>query len=200
MGEGKKCCCCTLRTVCLTLSWLAFIWELFSILKAAMNIMGESFDDISDKNIERLAKKSYVKAEQIKSFILTTKFEMVISLMVSFVFLVVSFIIIGAKKPISTDLLPMLIAIPISAFVSYIFIAVHTINIGFMHPLTIAINIVHCITNIISFCVWLCFFTHWQEIRAEEELGAVKITRVQPRVTGHRSIIQVKPSSEKYGN
>ena len=201
MPEGKKCCCCTLMTACLILDWLIFIGELFSIFKTAMNIMEGTFDDIADKNIVKLAKKSYVKAEQNNRFILATRIALVIELNVSFVFLVVSFVIIRAKKHSSTDFLPMLVAIPISAFISYIFIGVHTINIGFSHSLTVATNVVCCITtNMIKFCIWLCFFMHWQEIRADEKLDDVQITQIQPRVTGSRSIIHVKPSPNEYGN
>ena len=72
-----------------------------------MHIMKGAFDDIADKNIVKLAKKSYVKAEQNNRFILATRIALVIEINVSFVFLVVSFVIIRAKKHSSTDFLPM---------------------------------------------------------------------------------------------
>ena len=160
--------------------------------------------EISTDDIEILAKRSKVRVEQIQSFILTSKFETAINLTISVVNVVVSFVfILGVKKRNSKHLIPMLVSIPMEVILSfvlivtficcsssisaalalaktsnkgfYVFIVVHTISSGLFHPITVTLNVVYCFSIIISFFIWLCFFIHWQEIRAKETNGKYRM-------------------------
>ena len=71
----------------------------------------------------------------------------------------------GVHKAKSSFLVPGLIFYPIDTFIRIIFVAIHVQNLGFSHPLAIIFNITCLIGIVLDFFVWLCVFSHRQQIK-----------------------------------
>eukprot|EP00092_Neocalanus_flemingeri_P072755 GFUD01089623.1.p1 GENE.GFUD01089623.1~~GFUD01089623.1.p1 ORF type:complete len:183 (-),score=21.01 GFUD01089623.1:70-618(-) len=168
MAVMERCCCCRVKTGSLILGALFLIGSILAIgrdvkeIKENEHISNEDLQQV----LEHLEMDSVVTVDQMQSFLATQHYITIADLILSIVMIVVSGLLIyGVQKGIARFVVPILVLIPIDFLIRFSFVCVHSLNLGFLHPLSIALNLVCCLGMVFDIFIWLCIFSHWQQIK-----------------------------------
>lgn len=168
MAVMEKCCCCSVRTGSLVFGGLILIGSILAVGRDAKEIM-EGSPNLSYEDRQLVVDQLQIEgmtADQLQTFLTTAHYTTIADLFLSIGMIVVSGLLIyGVNKGIARFVKPILVFIPIDFVIRFIFVCVHSINLGFLHPLSITLNFICCIGMVIDIFIWLCFYSHWQQIK-----------------------------------
>ena len=169
----ENCCCCRVRTACLIfggLYLLGAVWgvgdEISTIVTTVNKTPEQTQQEVVD--IQQAFNEIGVKLTQDQIFnFLDIGFYLTIGNLFLSVFLIVfsGLMLYGVHNSKSSFLVPGLIFYPVDTIIRIIFVAVHVQNLGFTHPLSILFNITCLVGIVLDFFVWLCVFSHRQQIQ-----------------------------------
>merc|ERR1711872_369486 len=171
MAVMERCCCCRVRTACLIFGILYLVGALYQI--------GSDFQTIIENVATDEAEKQQEYNEMVEAFeylgIHLTREQMANFFTIDFYITFASLAFYGVHKAKAKFLTPSLVFFPIDVLVRIIFVAIHASNLGFTHPLTITMNAICVISIVFDFFIWLCVYSHRQQIRDQlidhEEFG-----------------------------
>eukprot|EP00092_Neocalanus_flemingeri_P005866 GFUD01006314.1.p1 GENE.GFUD01006314.1~~GFUD01006314.1.p1 ORF type:complete len:183 (-),score=28.05 GFUD01006314.1:250-798(-) len=170
MAVFERCCCCRVRTACLLFGALILIGSIFAIGRDVKEILAN--EDFSHQELQQVLKhlnmENMMTAEQLKTFFTTDFYTTIADLILAIVMVIVSGVLLyGVHKAIARFLVPILVLIPFDFLIRFIFVCVHSFNLGFLSPLLITMNVACSIGMIFDIFLWLCIFSHWQQINDE---------------------------------
>merc|ERR1711936_1307714 len=169
----ENCCCCRVRTACLIFGSLYLAGAILSFGDDLSNIVKETVKSSNDKNKEieeQIEALQFIgitisKEKLINFFHIDYHITLVNILLSACMIVVASLLIYGVHKAKSKFLVPSLIFFPLDTIVRIIFVIVHVYNLGFLHPIAITINIIFLCGIVFDFFIWLCVYSHRQQIK-----------------------------------
>eukprot|EP00092_Neocalanus_flemingeri_P078788 GFUD01098063.1.p1 GENE.GFUD01098063.1~~GFUD01098063.1.p1 ORF type:complete len:200 (-),score=12.50 GFUD01098063.1:140-739(-) len=175
----NNCCCCKVRTACLIFGGFALFGSLIQVSNDAKDIYQNITMSRQDQewNLQELYELSNMDGlnmgttkDEIRNFLAISFYFSVTDLFLSIaIILAASFLIYGVLKENSNYLVPTMIVCPLDLFVIIICVLIHSINLGFLHPISLAMNIVLCCGVVFDIFIWLCVYSHWQQLKAEDQ-------------------------------
>eukprot|EP00092_Neocalanus_flemingeri_P001487 GFUD01001586.1.p1 GENE.GFUD01001586.1~~GFUD01001586.1.p1 ORF type:complete len:182 (-),score=27.06 GFUD01001586.1:177-722(-) len=167
MAVMERCCCCRVKTGSLILGALFLIGSILAIGRDVKDI--KENEDISNEDLQQVLnhlQMDSITVDQMQSFLATQHYITIADLILCIVTIVVSGLLIyGVQKGIARLLVPILVLIPMDFLVRFIFVCFHSFNLGFFHTMSITMNLGCCILMVCDIFIWLCFFSHWQQIK-----------------------------------
>ena len=164
MAVMEKCCCCSVKTGSLVLGSLMLIGSILAVGRDAKDVMAGS-PDISYSDLELVVDQLGMSVEQMQTFVSTSHYTTIADLFLSLAMIIFSSLLLyGVNKGVAKYVKPILVFLPVDFVVRFIFVCIHSINLGFFHPLSIALNIVCCIGMVFDIFIWLCFYSHYQQL------------------------------------
>eukprot|EP00092_Neocalanus_flemingeri_P067631 GFUD01082575.1.p1 GENE.GFUD01082575.1~~GFUD01082575.1.p1 ORF type:complete len:194 (+),score=20.58 GFUD01082575.1:80-661(+) len=175
----EKCCCCSVRTACLIFGGFALFGSLIQVSNDAKDIYHNITMSRQDQewNLQELYELSNMDRlnmgttkDEIRNFLMIAFYFSIADLFLSIAIIVAaSFLIYGVLKENSNYLVPTMIVWPLDLFVRIIFVLIHSINLGFLHPISLALNIILCCGVVFDIFIWLCVYSHWQQLKTEDQ-------------------------------
>eukprot|EP00092_Neocalanus_flemingeri_P067635 GFUD01082579.1.p1 GENE.GFUD01082579.1~~GFUD01082579.1.p1 ORF type:complete len:194 (+),score=20.62 GFUD01082579.1:80-661(+) len=175
----EKCCCCSVRTACLIFGGFALFGSLIQVSNDAKDIyhnitMSRQDQDLNLWELYDLSNMDGLNMgttkDEIRNFLAIAFYYSVTDLFLSIAIIVAaSFLIYGVLKENSNYLVPTMIVWPLDLFVRIIFVLIHSINLGFLHPISLALNIILCCGVVFDIFIWLCVYSHWQQLKTEDQ-------------------------------
>eukprot|EP00092_Neocalanus_flemingeri_P023960 GFUD01025991.1.p1 GENE.GFUD01025991.1~~GFUD01025991.1.p1 ORF type:complete len:182 (+),score=29.62 GFUD01025991.1:71-616(+) len=169
MAVMERCCCCRVKTGSLILGALFLIGSILSIGRDVKEI--KETDEFRNEDLQLVfedLQMDSVSVDQMQSFLTTAYYIAIADLILSIIMVIASGLLIyGVQKGIARFVVPILVLIPIDFLIRFSFVCVHSLNLGFLHPLSIALNLVCCLGMVFDIFIWLCIFSHWQQIKDE---------------------------------
>merc|ERR1712179_16284 len=159
----ENCCCCTVKTGSVVLAALMLIGSVISVGSDAKDIMAgpPAYRDAS-----LISSEFGISHDQAHTFLQTAYYTTIANLFLSIICIVISSILIyGVNKENAAHVKPMLVFIPLDFVVRFVFVCIHSINMGFLHPVTMFLNVAICISMVIEIFVWLCIYSHYQQLK-----------------------------------
>eukprot|EP00092_Neocalanus_flemingeri_P012566 GFUD01013544.1.p1 GENE.GFUD01013544.1~~GFUD01013544.1.p1 ORF type:complete len:183 (+),score=39.02 GFUD01013544.1:193-741(+) len=170
MAVMERCCCCSVRTGALIFGALALIGSILAIGRDIKDIMKTEDEYMSNEDLQSVITGLEIDmtVTQMRTFLTTAEFTNIADLLLSIAMVIVSgLLIFGVHKGIAKFVLPILFLIPIDFLIRFIFVCVHSINLGFLHPMSLTLNLACSIGMVFDIFIWLCIFSHWQQIKDE---------------------------------
>eukprot|EP00092_Neocalanus_flemingeri_P067634 GFUD01082578.1.p1 GENE.GFUD01082578.1~~GFUD01082578.1.p1 ORF type:complete len:200 (+),score=22.70 GFUD01082578.1:80-679(+) len=175
----EKCCCCRVRTACLIFGGFALFGSLIQVSNDAKDIyhnitMSRQDQDLNLWELYDLSNMDGLNMgttkDEIRNFLAIAFYYSVTDLFLSIAIIVAaSFLIYGVLKENSNYLVPTMIVWPLDLFVRIIFVFIHSNILGFLHPISFAMNIVLCCGVVFDIFIWLCVYSYWQQLKAEDQ-------------------------------
>merc|ERR1711892_1337517 len=179
MAIMENCCCCRVRTACLVFGSLYLVGALWwigdDVSTIVTNLSRTHQEHVTeDTRTIRIFLRVWAfhtvginsTKEEITNFLNIDSYITYANLFLSvFVALFSGLMLYGVHKAKSKFLAPSLIFYPIDTLCRIIFVAVHVQNLGFLHPLSIILNVTCLIGIVFDFFIWLCVFSHRQQIK-----------------------------------
>ena len=171
----EKCCCCSVRTASLIFGAFALLGSLLQLGKdgkevikhaitnayqreEAIDIFYNEMNEIMD--VQRDEARSFFK---INFYLSIPDFILCLAMVVAAVCL-----IYGVCRKQKNFLIPAVVIFPLDFFMRVIFVSLLINNFGFSHPISITTSCIFFYGIIFDIFVWLCVFSHWQQLKEQE--------------------------------
>ena len=141
-------------------------------------------DDMRDEELQLVMNHleiENIREDQMRSFqtYTHTHYTTIADFLLSIAMVITSSLLIyGVHKGIARFFVPILVLVPIDFLVRLTFVCVHSINLGFLHPISIAMNFTCSIGMIFDIFIWLCIFSHRQQLN--DELDGLDENEMKP--------------------
>merc|ERR1712002_1334479 len=140
----ERCCCCTVKTGSIVLGALLLVGSVMTIGRSANDILS------GDSQLDERELYDYgLSHNQVQRF-KTIFFS--------------SCLIYGVNKENPKLIKPMVVFLPLDSAIRLIFVCLICINFGLLSPASLAINFVMFFVMIFNILIWLCIFSHYQQL------------------------------------
>jgi len=157
MVRFERCCCCTVKTGSIVLGALMLVGSVLSIGDSAKDILnGGSKLDLSDFDL------TYYQQHRLNT--LSYYLSLANVALNSICIIISSLLIYGVNKENPKLVKPMVIFLPLDSAVRLIFIILICTTLGLLHPASLALNFLVLLSMIFNIFVWLCIYSHYQQL------------------------------------
>ena len=170
----EKCCCCSVRTACLIFGAFALLGSFLQLSKdgkeVAKNLSSDEHqrESVVDALYNDLRQIMDVDKDEIRNFFKINFYLAIPDFVLCFAMLIAAgCLIYGVRSKKGNFLIPVMVVFPLDLFVRVIFVFVLVINFGISHPISIGSCVIFFYGIFFDVFVWLCVFSHWQQLRDE---------------------------------
>merc|ERR1711874_223801 len=186
MGEMEKCCCCSVKTVCLILGVLAMLGAVSQtvndgkeLIKAAGSSEYQKEAEV-DEFFNAMKEMMDIKKDQVRSFF-KINFYITITDMILCMGMIVSTACLfhGVRNKEENFLIPLIGFLPLDLLIRSIFVFILIVNFGFSSPLSLTLASLFFFVIIYDIFFWLCVYSHRQQLISSSDrtqrYSAVKV-------------------------
>ena len=174
----ESCCCCSVRTGCLVFGVFAVLGGIMQLGRDGKEVARRAITDEFQREeavdifYNEIQGTMDVERDEIRNFF-EINFYLAIpdSFLCLGVIIAASCLIYGVRSKKRSFLIPVMVVFPLDLIVRICFVVILCINFGIAHPISITVCIIFFYGIIFDIFVWLCVFSHWQEL-AELECAA----------------------------
>ena len=169
-----KCCCCSVRTACLIFGAFALLGSLLQLSKDGQEVAKNLSSDEHQRESEvyalytEMSQIMDVDMDEIRNFFKINFYLAIPDFILCLAMIVAAgCLIYGVRSKKEHFLIPVMVVFPLDLFVRVIFVFILVINFGVSHPISIGSCVIFFYGIIFDVFVWLCVFSHWQQLRDE---------------------------------
>jgi hypothetical protein len=170
----EKCCCCSVRTACLIFGAFALLGSLLQLSKDGKEVAKNLSSDEHQRESEvdalynELREIMDVDMDEIRNFFKINFYLAIPDFILCLAMIVAAgCLIYGVRSKKENFLIPVMVVFPLDLFVRVIFVFILVINFGTSHPISIGSCVIFFYGIIFDVFVWLCVFSHWQQLKDE---------------------------------